>query len=857
MGKSVLLDHLGSRVAATGTPVCRLTGIEGWRNLPYALIEQLAWSDGRTAIDADCVAAARRNPDDAELLAEVAALVSATVRELSGAGPLLIMIDDVQHVDELSLACLRLVRHRVPTERLKILCAYREGVDSHPTAALSDYLMLADAGGIELKALSPREIDSAVGIGVPAMTSSAQTPAAVLHRETGGNPLLVDLLLFGPRWNPADRDGADRALRRAASICVNRMGPTAARLARGVAVLGDASDLRLLSMLCQVNISVAERVVDHLHEVGLLHSGSYRHPGSAAAIVRDIESDELLRLRVRAARILGDEADPRRAADQLVLAGVAPDEAQVPLLRDAAERAIAANDLWRAAQYLDLARRCWPDHHQRHAISTALAYLHWMLDPGGSAPRVNSLVPAAMAGVLEPEHAFLAACMTLWHLETDTAADIFNQISTADNNEPLYAGALLLTSFWPGVARQLRHEPTEADLPDTWPRYLTAKMQACTSLRTVLGGKHDDSTRALAEQVLFTEFDSPLEITAIRCSLLALVYGEWLDSADEWIRRIEADERWQSIAHLRASSHSLGALVALRRGEFADAARQADQALTMLSDYHNITACLATATYIEATALLGEHREASRACSRPVPGQLFETVPGLHYLHARATHHLSIGRLRVSLTDFAATGDQMTRWGVDSPALAPWRLGAAQALIRLREHQHAAALLRQQLSAAQGRYPLVESRTRRLLADAQPNLLQHSGETRNDARAEAARTAAAGRRRPGTPGRHVRHTSAAETIPAPRPTATLSTAEQRVAALASRGLTNREIGEELFLTVSTVEQHLTKIYRKLRIRNRYQLAPKLESSGAAAVHADASPAAPPPNAADPTATGEL
>jgi DNA-binding CsgD family transcriptional regulator len=50
--------------------------------------------------------------------------------------------------------------------------------------------------------------------------------------------------------------------------------------------------------------------------------------------------------------------------------------------------------------------------------------------------------------------------------------------------------------------------------------------------------------------------------------------------------------------------------------------------------------------------------------------------------------------------------------------------------------------------------------------------------------------------------------------------AKLTDAEQRVAALAAAGNTNRQIAERLFITVSTVEQHLTKIYRKLNLSSR-------------------------------------
>ena len=53
--------------------------------------------------------------------------------------------------------------------------------------------------------------------------------------------------------------------------------------------------------------------------------------------------------------------------------------------------------------------------------------------------------------------------------------------------------------------------------------------------------------------------------------------------------------------------------------------------------------------------------------------------------------------------------------------------------------------------------------------------------------------------------------------------ALLSDAEQRVAALAAYGYTNAQIAHKLHITVSTVEQHLTRVYRKLGVSGRAEL----------------------------------
>jgi DNA-binding NarL/FixJ family response regulator len=54
--------------------------------------------------------------------------------------------------------------------------------------------------------------------------------------------------------------------------------------------------------------------------------------------------------------------------------------------------------------------------------------------------------------------------------------------------------------------------------------------------------------------------------------------------------------------------------------------------------------------------------------------------------------------------------------------------------------------------------------------------------------------------------------------------AALTPKELEVLRLIARGLTYREVGEELFISVKTVETHMSHILRKLHLTNRHQLA---------------------------------
>lgn len=52
----------------------------------------------------------------------------------------------------------------------------------------------------------------------------------------------------------------------------------------------------------------------------------------------------------------------------------------------------------------------------------------------------------------------------------------------------------------------------------------------------------------------------------------------------------------------------------------------------------------------------------------------------------------------------------------------------------------------------------------------------------------------------------------------------LTPSEQRITQMVVRGGSNAEIAQALFVTIKTVEMHLTKIYRKLGITRRAELA---------------------------------
>jgi DNA-binding CsgD family transcriptional regulator len=360
-------------------------------------------------------------------------------------------------------------------------------------------------------------------------------------------------------------------------------------------------------------------------------------------------------------------------------------------------------------------------------------------------------------------------------------------------------------------------------------------------------------------------------IEPVLYALRALLYLGGPARALPWCTEFAEQAERRGAPGWAALVRTVHAEALLRQGDLTGAETAARAALALVPRSAGSTTVTGTVgVLVQALLARGRADTAAAELARPLAESGHATVPGLSYLRARGRFHLAAGRYHAALGDFLEIGRRMRRWGLDRPVVLPWRTDAAEALLGLGETRQAERFVTQQLALpdatdawVQGitlrrRAALQDPRRRKTLLDRSAEALRRSGD-----RYELARTLAEFGRALQECGETARaamvHRTAwhladecgarplrdtvesagpapvAAPPPAPATTASsselaerLTDSERRVAALAVRGDTNREIAGKLFITVSTVEQHLTRAYRKLGVTSRQQLPVELQ-----------------------------
>ncbi len=802
--------------------------------------------------------------------------------DLAAERTVLISVDDVHHADELSLQCILYVARRMRRARMLLILTDRMPPQlTHPL--LQGELLRQPHCRLMRLSLLPA---GAVGelIGEHLGRAAADRLQRVIHDISGGNPLLVNALIEDHRATgpaPAAEPAIGDAFVRAVLSCLYRADCPVMATARAIAVLGDGARRSLVADVVGQGMSTVNAAYDTLTLAGLLRDDWFRHTAVRQAVLDSMTAGELTALHRRAAATLhGDGAASELVARHLALGGDLDEPWMVDVVHDAVEVVTARGDLRTALAHLRTAGRADTDEEQRLATTVNTAAIEWRVDPSTTTRHLAVLTAAVSTGKLSAAQTAVTVKQLMWHGYVDKAVDALRAGLSRMRHAASSSGIMLATvQLWlaflyPDTLRLLADQnpplfPAAAE-PNAPPVFdQTTGASAQRLLRAVEGPSGPDAVTDLgrqATQILQHVRSDDTTIETVMVAISSLIHTDQLDAAAAWCDQMVAEEgprapMWQALFTAARAS------ISGRQGDLITAEDESHQALSLMSDKGwGVALGWPLATGALVSLARGCPDRAAEYLNVPVPEALFRTPFGLHYLRARGQHHLAAGRYEAAVRDHLMCGERMRRWNMDSPAVIPWRSDAAAALTALGRPDEARRLVEEQLTMGQPAQSRVRGISLRALAEVTDrpqvrlSLLREAAEHFADCgnRAELAGTLAAlssssralGRINEADTLARRAHEMAVQcgaaglaatlTDENPRPqcgrtvvsdikgrTADLSDAERRVAALAARGFTNRQIASELYVSVSTVEQHLTRVYRKLEVSRRTDLPPWL------------------------------
>ncbi|MFJ9783018.1 AAA family ATPase [Amycolatopsis sp. NPDC101161] len=888
LGRSAVLATHAEQVARRGGLVLRATASVAERPLRLGVVGQLLQScpAGQAGLERLFLALDEgvetapgldrgRGAQGDSVWAEAMRGMWTALLALSESSPVTILVDDLGYADVASTDCLLHFARRLPGNRVSLVLSELEHPHAGRGAVHAELARLPHFHALRLAPLSLAETERLLSRRDDAATARAW--AADHHEATGGNPKLLMSLLRdrGEADRPGTPPTAGPAFEAAVTGLIDSYGREARGVARGFALLGDCASPRLLGQLLGIDTASVAQLVAALTETGLLSGNRFRHPATAAAVRRGMSPSDRSALHRCAAELLhGDGVPATTVAGHLLAAPPVREPWVVPVLEEAADEALADDRLPIATEALKLALRLCDDEDRRAVITMKLALAKWRADPVLAARYYPALVDALRRGTLRGRHAAALIRSLLWYGRFDDAVAALDQLAAdradAETTAELRLTHLRLSHTYPALTvhtRQLAEENTEHS-----PTTTVVKTNANTLLAAVLRQEAPDDDGRRAEQLLAGTAMSDANLDTLQAALLALIYGDHTDAAASWCERLLADAGARQVPSWRAVFAAIRAEVDLRRGDLPGAEYHARAALTFIRPRGWGAAVGAPlGALLRALTASGQYEEGAKLLEQDILDATFRTRYGLHLLAARGHHSLATGHTAAALADFHHCGELMREWGIDLASVVPWRTDAAEAHLRRGEPGAARELATEQLH----RHTVDGARARglalRILADTEPDddvrrclradavelfdacgdryelarALVASGREfldagdRDEAAAAAVRAHALAREikagpvlgELGAAGLDVLLPPESGSRGGPRVAesiSALSDAERKVASLAAQGRTNRDIAAALFITVSTVEQHLTRAYRKLRVNRRMDLPADLQ-----------------------------
>ncbi|MCQ9709717.1 LuxR C-terminal-related transcriptional regulator [Streptomyces albidoflavus] len=880
-GKTHLAHAFAAHAAATGALCLTAAGSAAEREVPGGVADQLLCGP-RVPRETSERVTRLLSTVTPETEAPVLRTLGAELLTLARQRPVVVLVDDAHLSDALSARLLAHLRRRSASAPVMLVLTRWDWEQPATDRVLTD-LTRQPHTHLRLAPLTGAEV---TGVLAAATTPEyAREHAPAVHRATAGNPLLVHALAedhraLGPGLPPPPHGlpHSGPAHAQAALSCLTRWDGALLTTAQGLAVLDTAATAPLLAEVTGLPPAAVGRALGALTAAGVAEGPRLRHPALHTAVRTTLTDAEAARLHSGAAAALQHRgADPVAVARHL-LAARTGDERAVGVLGAAAAQATEHGDLAFATRCLELAVRLSTDPQGRDGLRRRLARTLWQTDPAAADRRHAADRTALTRGDLPPRHATGPLKHALWQGDQDTVREALRARAglPQERRDPRTEAELRLAHRWfygTAVLRGTAAEPpegrgTRVAAEDLWSRAVDAVCDSAsaTSGRTAVAG---------AEHLLESCRPGETFLEVALAALFALLRGDRPDLAAAWSDRLHDRAVRGSWTTWQAAMGAVRADLALRRGELAVATERARACLGLLAPQSwGVLRAYPLATLVSAATALGDTGAAEEAVRQLPSDTLPVSVWSLRFLCARGRHHLDADRALAAAEDFQRCGHLAREAELDVAELAPWRTGLAEVNLRLGRTVIARDLAKQQLEGTRGACGGTRGTALRVLAATadpaqRPGLLRSSAELLEAAgdRAELARSLAdlsvalrslgeldAARAvswRAAQEAKFCRSTAGGSVPPdraAPAPVArpgggepdrgeapVLSDAEGRVALLAARGFSNRDISEQLFITVSTVEQHLTRVYRKLGVSGRRALPellplPRLQSA---------------------------
>ncbi|MCI4066228.1 AAA family ATPase [Micromonospora sp. R77] len=798
---------------------------------------------------------------------------------LAATTALLLVIDDAHWLDEPSRQWLEFLVRRITGLPIGVVLTVRD----NETGA-TDVQAIVAAAGCDTSSvlLTPLSADGSRRLVHSTYGDDTHAEfAAACHRATCGNPQLLTALLqdLRARGVPPTQAAAEEirtvspaSVARSVRRRLTAAGPHALQVALAVVVLGARADLPLVATVTDLHPSLARAVVDRLVQAAILQDGNpltFTQPILRSAVRQSASAGERSRCHERTAELLHAEGAPvDQVAAHLLHADQLPPWG-VEVLRQASGVAVVRGAPELATRYLCRLLPVAMTSVDRTQLLLDLGGLELMLNPTSAIDRLSTVLRTAQ----DPRHRGRAARLLIHALmigrQPGDALKVLEEVvgQVAEKDEEF--AALLEVDMVAIAMVDERTLPWARDRLDRFARKGAThpKTHSTTAALAAVAATWSCDSREeavrLARQALAGGLTRQDDGDLIRLfSVGALIQAEEFTLAERYCEQAIGVARSRGWVMFYATALHVRATVYHRRGALAEAAADMREVfeLTEPAQWGRMLSRPLT-TWLEVLLDQDKTGEANDLLHRhALAGELPATWPSNPLLIARARLHLAQQGIEAALEDLRECERRLRAWRHTNPSACPWRSYAALAMAATGAEVEARRLAAEDVALArrwggagsvglalrvlgtvtegeaglpalqQAVTVLTPAQCRLGLVEARLALGRRLREVGRRAEARGSlREAIALAVRCGAPA--LVRTAQTELLAAGgRPRSVpesdeqlLTPGERRIASMAAAGATNREIAEAHFVTLRTVEIHLTRVYRKLGVTGRSQL----------------------------------